>query len=74
MHFLECSFRGKQTKKILAWDGMWKTLIRFAVQETNRSVTRCGNTSMQCQESVCFSNKCTIYRKTSFLFAFSKLV
>jgi len=72
MHFPECSFRGKQT--ILAWDGMWKNLISFAVLVTNRPVTRCGITSMQHQESVCFSNKSMFYRKRNFLFACSKLV
>jgi len=74
MHFPECSFRGKETKKILAWDGKWKILIGFAVLNTNRSVSDFGNTSMQYKESVCFSNKCMVYRKTNFLFVCSKLV
>jgi len=41
MQIPECSFSGKQTKKLLAWDGMWKALIGLAILDTNRSVTRC---------------------------------
>jgi len=36
----------KQTKQILASDGMWTTLIGLTVLDTILSVARCKNTSM----------------------------
>jgi hypothetical protein len=66
MRVPECNFTGKQTKMILVWDCMWKTLIGLAVLDMNRSVTRCGITSTVYQESVfqaslCFIGKQIVY-------------
>jgi len=72
MHIPECSFPGKK-KKNSVWDGMWKALIGLAILDIDRSVIRCRITSMEYQESVCFSNTAMLHRITSVIFPCSKL-
>jgi len=52
---------------------MWKTLICLTVLDTNRSVKKCRINSIEYTESVCFSSKVMLYRKTNYLFSCSKL-